>query len=484
MKDKVIALKKKYVNLSSPVKASVWFTICNILNKSIALLSTPIFTRIMTTSEYGDYTVFQSWYALILIFSSLNLASGAYPKGLIEFEDDRKKFTSSVMGLSVFCTAIVFIVYLIGQKFWTELFGLAPVLIYAMFLKMLISPAYELWATQKRFAYEYKSLVTLSLSSTILSVVVATIAVLNLPNFRLFARVFSDVGVNVVLCLPILILLFVRGKQKINFKYWKYALRFNLPLIPHFLSMMVLNQADRIMIKSLDSSSHAAMYGIAYTIGTVAILVVTAINNSFVPYVYTSIKDKQYGNIKKNANLLIIFVAGIVVVSMIFAPEIIYIFAGKQYTDAIGIVPPIAVSVFLIFMYSVFSNVEYYYKKTTYIAVASVICSIANIGLNYVFILKFGYYAAGYTTLFCYILLAIFHLFFCNRILKNEKIPINSVFDLRFYAVVLIGMLTLMLFMIATYNYFWIRYLILLLIFVFAIIYRRKLMEIIKSVKR
>lgn len=484
MKEKIVKLKNKYVNLSSPVKASVWFTVCNILNKGIALISTPIFTRLMTTGEYGDYTVFQSWYAIILIFSSLNLSSGAYGKGLIEFEDDKKRFTSSIMGLSVLCTLIIFAIYLIGKSFWTGFFGLAPALMYAMFLKLLVSPAYELWATQQRFAYKYKSLVAMSLSSTVLCVAVAAVAVLKFPDARLDARIFSDIGVNVAFCLPLLIILLIGGKQLINLKYWKYALLFNLPLIPHFLSTMVLNQADRIMIKDLDGSSQAAMYGIAYTIGTVAILIVNAINNSFVPYVYTSIKKGEYGNIRKNANPLVIMVAGIITASMVFAPEIIYVFAGRKYADAIGIVPPIAVSVFLIFMYSLFSNIEYYYKKTTYIAFASVFCALANIGLNYVFIKKFGYYAAGYTTLFCYVLLAIFHFCFCKKILNRENIPVKSVFDLKLYFAVFVAMLLIMILMVITYNYFWIRYSMLAVILVLVIIYRKKIFEVLKSVKR
>ena len=77
---------QKYKNLSQPVKASFWFTVCNILNKGIALISTPIFVRILTTDQYGDYSVFQSWYSIIIIFATLNLFSGNYGKGLVEIE--------------------------------------------------------------------------------------------------------------------------------------------------------------------------------------------------------------------------------------------------------------------------------------------------------------------------------------------------------------------------------------------------------------
>ena len=135
-------------------------------------------------------------------------------------------------------------------------------------------------------------------------------------------------------------------------------------------------------------------------------------------------------------------------------------------------------------MYSLFSNIEYYYKKTTYIAIASVFCALANVGLNYVFIKRFGYYAAGYTTLFCYVLLALFHFFFCKKILKKEEIPINSIFNLKLYLITFAAMLLIMIFMVITYDYFWVRYSMLAVIIVLVIIYRKKLLEVLKSVKR
>ena len=46
---------------------------CSILNKGIALISTPIFTRVMSEEDYGSFAIFQSWYGIILIFTSMNV---------------------------------------------------------------------------------------------------------------------------------------------------------------------------------------------------------------------------------------------------------------------------------------------------------------------------------------------------------------------------------------------------------------------------
>lgn len=76
-------IKNRYKALSLPVKATLWYTICNVINKGLALLSTPIFTRIMTEEQYGTFSVFQSWYGILLIFTSLNVSLEDIKKDLL-----------------------------------------------------------------------------------------------------------------------------------------------------------------------------------------------------------------------------------------------------------------------------------------------------------------------------------------------------------------------------------------------------------------
>ena len=477
------SIRNKYSDLSLPVKASFWFTVCNVINKGIALLATPIFTRILTTEQYGDFTVFQSWYGIMIIFSSCNLFIGVYGKGLVEFEDDRDKFTSSLLGLTTLITIFTILIYILNIEFWTEFFTLSPIVMLAMFVELLTMPAFEFWATRQRFEYKYKYLVLISLGMSIMSIVISIIAVIS-TNYKLEARVYSDVLVKAIIGVSLATIIALRGKKLFDKKYWIYALAFNIPLIPHFLSTMILNQSDRIMIKNMVDSSSAAMYGIAYTIGTVVLLVTNAINNSFIPYTYEALKDKNYIGIKKNANTLIMIVVAMVGISMIFAPEIIYVFAGKKYYDAIGVIPPVAVSVFLIFVYSLFSNIEYYYKKTKYIALASVICAIVNIILNYILIPLFGYYAAGYTTLVCYVLYALTHFLFSKKVLKENGIEVRDVFEVKKYVIATIIMLIVMLVMVILYNHVVIRYSLLVIFLIICCIKKKFIMKKFKEIKR
>ena len=306
-------------------------------------------------------------------------------------------------------------------------------------------------------------------------------AVLTVNTYKLEARVFSDVGVKALIGSVIYAVLMKHGKIFFNKKYWKYALLFNLPLIPHFLSTMLLSQSDRIMIKSMVGSSAAAVYSIAYTIGTMVLLVTNAVNNSFVPFTYQSLKQKKYDGIKKNATLLCIFVAVMVILSMAFAPEIILIFGGRKYYEAIWVVPPVAVSMFLIFLYSLFSNIEYYFKKTGFIAAASVVCAGANLLLNWIFIPIFGYYAAGYTTLVCYGLFSVMHYIFYCKALKQEAINPSEVYNIKHLLLILGVVIIIMFLMTLTYEHLIIRYAFVVVICITLWVKRKKYYKVVEN---
>ena len=83
-------LINKYKNLPVQMKASLWFLMCAFLQKGVSFITTPIFTRLLTTSEYGQYSVFNSWYSIVTVFVSLNLYFGVYAQGLVKFENEKK----------------------------------------------------------------------------------------------------------------------------------------------------------------------------------------------------------------------------------------------------------------------------------------------------------------------------------------------------------------------------------------------------------
>ena len=201
-----------YENMSAPVKSSIWFTICSVVQKAITLLSTPIFTRLLTTEQYGEYTVYQSWYQILTVFATLNLAAGVFNNGLLKYEKSRNEFTSSMQGLSTTVTGGLFLLYLCAMDFWNELMGLSTLYVVAMFVELLFVPAYHFWSKRERFSYRYKKLIVTTIIIAFGSPMLALIAVLN-TTYKAEARVLSYVLVQVGIGLVFYVYNAVRGKK-------------------------------------------------------------------------------------------------------------------------------------------------------------------------------------------------------------------------------------------------------------------------------
>ena len=67
-----------YKKLPIPVRAVLWLTVCTFLQKGISVITIPIFTRVLTTEEYGQFSVFISWENICQLFTSLSLHTGVF----------------------------------------------------------------------------------------------------------------------------------------------------------------------------------------------------------------------------------------------------------------------------------------------------------------------------------------------------------------------------------------------------------------------
>lgn len=479
--NKLTKVKTIYSSLSAPVKASLWFTICSVVQRGIALLSTPIFTRIMTTQEYGVYTLYQAWYSIVLIFATLNLYAGVYNNGMTKWPEDRPRYTSALQGLSTTLTAVLFAVYLVAMRFWNDILGLSTILVFAMFLQVLFDPAYNFWSAGQRYDYKYKRLVAVTLLIGVSNPLLGVLAV-TLSSHKAEARVLSYVFVSVCVGLAFYVYNAKRGKVFYDKEYWKFALSFNIPLIPHYLSQTVLNQADRIMIADMVGNGEAAIYGVAYSVSMMFTIVTGAINNTFIPYTYKALRDKTYPALKRSASFLVLMVGAACVVAMAFGPEIIRIFAAPEYYEARWIIPPVAASLFFMFIFPLFCNIEFYYEQTKFIMVASSIAAVLNVALNTVAIELFGYIAAAYTTLVCYIMLAVAH-YAAHRVILRKREITFQLYDMRSILMLSVLILFVMVFMTLIYDYILIRYAVILAICLALFAKRKLILEKLQEIK-
>lgn len=483
IKEKInrIGIVCKYSKMTVQAKAALWFVVCSVMQKGISFVVVPVFTRMMSTEQYGTYSIYLSWLQILTIVTSLYLYYGVLTNAMNKFEDDRDRYISSMQGLTITITVVLFIVFLFTQNVWVHYLDLNANLIYLMFAEMLLTPALSFWSGRQRFEYKYKQLVSITLARSILNPILGLIFV-SLTEDKATARIVSVIIIEIIICGTIMIRQFLRGKCFVDVKYWKYALALAIPLLPHYLSGMILNKGDQIMIGRMIGASEVAFYSVAYNVGMCVQIFTTALTNSFTPWVYQKIKRGKYDGIATKIDFINILVATIAICLMLCSPELIMIFGSSSYSVAEYVIPPVAASVFFIYLYNVLSIPQFYYEKTKFLMFSSIFAAIVNIVLNYIFIRAFGFVAAGYTTLICYVLYSLGHYIVSKRIL-NDMLPNIVMYNYRAIfllsiVVIICGVSCNFLFEFAI-----IRYAILGAFVAITIRYRKKIMSMVTDIK-
>ena len=438
----MLIFKKRIREISPAIKSAFIYLIATVFSRGLTVITTPIFTRLMTTEQIGIVNLYNSWYSMIGGIASLSLTSGGFVIGLKEFKDSRNQYVSSVLSITSTLSLFLLVLFIISPVFWSNLLDLSPALILLMLLGFLFAPARDFWLARQRYEYQYKMPAFVMMGAAFIASLFSIILVIHYNNKglaqaaegRLFANYFVIYSVAFLLWIHI----FVKGKTFFNKRYWSYSLKLSLPLVGYSIASQILNTSDRLMINRMVGKEAVGIYGTLYSVSSLSLMVWFAVNSSFEPYLYQNIGKKGH-KIKEISMAMLSLYAVISIILVFFAPEIVRILATKEYYEAIYIMPPIAGGVFLTSVSNLYSDILVYLKKTQFIMFASITAAFTNVLLNAIFIPRFGYIAAAYTTMLSYILMALLlgisaNLIYrkdvgkrLNEIYHNKKILLMSV---------------------------------------------------------
>ena len=418
--------------LPLPSRSALIFGICSFLSSGISFLLMPLFTRIMSTEQYGIVTDYNSWHYILEVFAVLGLASvGSFNVGLNEYRDNRNRFVSGMLIMVNISTILVFGLIFVIKAFVYKDFILPWPLLILMGVSFLFSPATTFFLARKRYEYSYRTGAIVSIGSMLLTqgLGIALIFLFStkskvsggvsegIENTINGALAVSETGTIIgqisdselkilgsvigilIFAVPLYIYIFAKGGVKPERKTMRQMLVFTLPLLPHYLALHVMNGADRIMVGRLESTSSEAVYGVSSAVGLAAATVWTAINGSLQPYIFGKLNEKDYQPVKRICTMLMMGYAVLCVILSLLAPEILMILAPSEYNEGLSAIPPIVGMAFLNALYNVYASVEFYHKKSVGIATATIIAAGLNIALNAWLIPIYGLSAAAYTTL-------------------------------------------------------------------------------------
>lgn len=407
------------------VKAGVGYTVGNILIKSIGILTLPLFSRIMSTEEFGVYNVFMSYDAILFVIISLALHSSVFNANL-EFKGKINDYVSSI-SLIYILNALVFLalVMLLGSALSVWL-GFEQSLLIMLVLYSFGSAIINLYNNWISLSYSYKQYLSVALVNSVGNVAISLWLILTVfRNQTHYGRILGTTATTLVIAVCLLVVFYRKARPRVNLKYWRFALKYSLPIVPHGVAQVLLAQFDRIMIRNLVSDSAAGIYSLAGNIKLILTVITNSISTVWNTWFYTEMDQGNRKAIQKRSVQLTGLFTILVVGLMALSPELIFILGGSEYEMGKYVAIPMILDGFVLFMYDIIVSGEYYTKKTLYIMFGTIAAAVLNVILNYIFILKYGFIAAAYTTLFAYVCYLVLHTIISRKLTGFFILPVK-----------------------------------------------------------
>lgn len=462
-------MKKK---INPLIKSSFVYVLATAIGQGMTFAGIVVFTKIMSQTEYGEYSTYYAYVSIISVLIGCNLfysLNNAY----IEKQDEIKSFCKSVLFLSsmlmiaVTCVMVV-VGYCFMQKYPISLIFLAGIHSYGFFVI-----SYRMYSANMEGDYKVKR--WLLMLPNILQFFVALIFVIY-SEAQFYSRVIgSTIGICIIASVSFIHIMKYKGPL-VDLSHWKYALSISLPTVAMSLSYMILQQCDKVMIKHFWGADETAVYSVVFYLGYAIIAVDQAVAPVRQSWVFHKLNEKDHSKtffVQKIYLIIIWLIASILILS---GPEILMLVTPRSYWKFEYIIP-FVLSACLMSMYRFYVEVLLYYKKNISISICVLICASVNVFLNYMFIPRYGAVTACYTTVVSYGML-----FFMTRTLSNSNY--SGVYSDKYFAIFLLAIILLTLFFQIVQDYRVARLLSLFFVIICAMAYyyfnRDKLRGIIK----
>lgn len=407
------------------LKSGLWYIIANFIIKGMTLITTPIFARILTKTQYGEYNNFLSWTNIAIIIVTMRMESTLI-SAKYDYKDDFYKYNFSMIAFNIVTALFSIFIVNIFSEFFSDFLSMKMLYIDLMLVYCFFFAVINIFQMSERYLFRYKSSVFVAIFVAVANTILSILLVYTMKD-KLTGRVLGGVLPTVAIGIPIFLFFFKKGKH-VDMKMWKYAIKICIPYIPHLLSLQVLNSVDKIMITKICGAEDNALYSLAYSCGHMVTLLMTSMNNAFSPWLGDRLVEKNFSQIRKVTKYYIILFCVLATGMMLLAPEIMIVMGGNTYLTAVYVIPPVAMGCVSQFIYTLFVNVEQFKKKTVGMAFASIAAAVLNYVLNALFIPRFGYIAAAYTTLIGYLFLLFIHMFLVKKIGYSQTYSYPFVF--------------------------------------------------------
>ena len=384
---------------SLALKSGAWYVTSNFLVRAIAFITTPIFARLMTKAEYGEFSNFASWQAILLIITGAELYN-TVNRAYYDYKEEHDSYISAVSLLGCAITVVFYVIFLLLGDTVYKVIAIPPEYIHLLFIVLLFQTFKQVYFARERTMYRYKSVALLSVLNLAIPTLIAVGLVVVLPegSDRLAARMYGfylpSAVIGAICAVPLL-----RGIRGIKWAYLKYALALSLPLLAHYLSAYLLTSANTILTKSLLGAEMAAVVSISSSVLHLMTVLFHSVSGALQTWLMDNLEQKRYAKVRKESMFYVILLSVVAIGVILLTPEVVKILGGAKYMDAIWLIPGLILAIYLQAVSTLFTITLTYDKNVKKTALFAGIVSVISILAKIWLLPIFGYIVLPYTNI-------------------------------------------------------------------------------------
>lgn len=401
-------------------KHSAIYGLGGLIQRFLAVLLLPVYTRYLTPSDYGTVETLIALTTALVIVLRLGM-----PNAFIRFYFDSKDPDQRrvILRTSFWFTMGVATLGLIGgvalsPEISTLLFGSDDdaTVVAAAFVGLWAQMNWEQMLSLFRVEERSVAYVSASLANIGVTITATLVLVVQLDKGPLGVIVGNFIGTLVVYTL----LLGYRREQlglQFDRRLFREMNRFGLPLVPSALMLWVTNLSDRFFLLKLADAEEVGLYSVGVRIASAMALALTAFRTAWPAFAY-SIDDE--GEAKRTyawvLTYVVVFMSWAATGLALLSPWLVDWIAAPAFSSSSEVVGPLAFSVVLFSGYVVIAIGLGRTKRTQFNWVITGAAAIVNVSLNLILIPEYGMMGAAIATLAAYATMFVGMIWWAQRV--------------------------------------------------------------------
>lgn len=407
---------------------TVVFAIGTFSSKLLVYFLMPLYTKVLTTEQYGVTDLLVQAGNLIYPFATAGIVSAIVRFGLDRSYRRKDVFTNGLrtifIGLAVLlavCPLISKIPLISGYGLYVYLFVLCCC------MRAICSQFVRAIGLVKLYALDG---VLSTLTTIIFNILFLVVFKLGIEGY-LLAMICAD------FCSAIFLFLTARLYRYVTFKktkpgVWGEMLKYSVPLIPNTMFWWITNVSDRYIVSAMIDTSANGLYAVSYKVPTLIMLVsnifMDAWQLSAVSRMSDKAREKFFTKIFKSYGALM-FTAGSGLI--LLAKVITKIMVDSSFYESWKFIPFLVIATVFSCLVTFLGSVYMLEKRSVNSFVTTAIGAVANIVLNIIFIPHFGVNGAAFATFISYLLVFVLRALDTHRFVRihmqTPKLILNTV---------------------------------------------------------